>query len=190
MRAVLLALLLVLSGAASSFAQEADPGQFVPDLGSLYMEADAGDAGAQYDLGFYYETGIGVPQDDAEAAKWYRMAAEQGHARAEERLGSMYAAGRGVDMDEAEAGKWLERAAGHGDVDAQVKMGIRNEQGFGVAVDRVQALMWYEIAADNGDSDAVEWRDALAAGMAADDAAQARTLAKAWREAHPPAKPE
>ena len=34
-----------------------------------------------------YENGKGVPQDDAEAVKWYRMAAEQGDADAQFNLG-------------------------------------------------------------------------------------------------------
>ena len=43
--------------------------------------AEQGDAGAQYNLGFMYSNGEGVPQDYAEAAKWYRMAADPGAAR-------------------------------------------------------------------------------------------------------------
>jgi uncharacterized protein len=35
---------------------------------------------AQYNLGVMYAIGQGVPEDDAEAVKWYRKAAEQGHA--------------------------------------------------------------------------------------------------------------
>ncbi len=37
-----------------------------------------GHAIAQSYLGFMYDNGQGVPQDYAEAAKWYRKAAEQG----------------------------------------------------------------------------------------------------------------
>jgi len=36
----------------------------------------------------------GVPQDDAEAAKWYRKAADQGHANAQFNLGLYYDLGR------------------------------------------------------------------------------------------------
>jgi hypothetical protein len=36
-----------------------------------------------------YGTGTGVPQDYAEAVKWYRMAAEQGDAEAQSRLDEM-----------------------------------------------------------------------------------------------------
>lgn len=38
--------------------------------------AEQGDARAQFGLGLMYDAGQGVPQDDSEAAKWYRKAAE------------------------------------------------------------------------------------------------------------------
>ena len=43
--------------------------------------ATQGNAPAQFNLGLMYDHGYGVPQDDAEAVKWYRLAAEQGDAR-------------------------------------------------------------------------------------------------------------
>ena len=33
---------------------------------------------AQYNLGNMYDFGEGVPENDAEAVKWYRKAADQG----------------------------------------------------------------------------------------------------------------
>ena len=41
-------------------------------------QAEQGHAPSQAGLGFMYREGQGVPQDDAEAARWYRLAAEQG----------------------------------------------------------------------------------------------------------------
>jgi TPR repeat protein len=63
------------------------------------------DRTAQYDLGWKYDNGEGVPQDDAEAVKWYRRAAEQGLADAQVSLGQMYADGKGVLKDDTEAAK-------------------------------------------------------------------------------------
>ncbi len=40
--------------------------------------AKQGNAKAQHNLGVMYEIGEGVPQDFAEAVKWYRKAADQG----------------------------------------------------------------------------------------------------------------
>ena len=42
-----------------------------------------GDADAQFNLGFMYDNGRGVAQNDAEAVRWYRKAAEQGDAGAQ-----------------------------------------------------------------------------------------------------------
>jgi len=51
---------------------------------------------AQYSLGVMYANGLGVPEDDAEAARWFRLAAEQGNALAQYNLGFIYDSGRGV----------------------------------------------------------------------------------------------
>ncbi len=53
-----------------------------------------------------YALGQGVPQDDAAAVRWYRLAAEQGHAEGQNSLGFMYAFGRGVPQDDVEAVCW------------------------------------------------------------------------------------
>ena len=47
--------------------------------------------------------GLGVPQDYAEALKWFRRAAEQNDAAAQTNLGVMYDFGHGVVRDYAEA---------------------------------------------------------------------------------------
>ena len=46
--------------------------------------------------------GDGVPQDDKEALRWFRLAADQGHDTAQYSLGLMYADGRGVPLKETE----------------------------------------------------------------------------------------
>ena len=50
------------------------------------IEADQGDADAQYNLGVCYEKGRGVTQSYDEAVKWFRKAAEQGYSRAKDSL--------------------------------------------------------------------------------------------------------
>ena len=44
--------------------------------------AEQGDASAQYNLGVMYSFGRGVPENYAEAVRWWRLAAEQGYAEA------------------------------------------------------------------------------------------------------------
>ena len=71
-----------------------------------------------------YANGKGVPQDYAEAAKWYRKAAEQGYADAQNNLGMMYVNGQGVPQDYAEAAKWTRKAADQGDPGHKIIWGI------------------------------------------------------------------
>ena len=77
-------------------------------------KARQADPDAQFQLGFIYCRGEGVPTDHGEAAKWFRAAALQGHAGAQNNLGSMYLEGRGVRGDIVKASKWIRRAAEQG----------------------------------------------------------------------------
>ena len=86
--------------------------------------AEQGDAEAQVSLGTMYSQGIGMPEDDREAAKWYRKAAEQGMALAQASLGLMYAQGDGVPEDDREAAKWYRKAAEQGMAGAQSSLGF------------------------------------------------------------------
>jgi TPR repeat protein len=61
--------------------------------------AQQGNADAQYKLGVAYEVGLlGVPQDYAEAVRWYRAAAEQGDVSAQVKVGRMFAEGQELDV--------------------------------------------------------------------------------------------
>jgi TPR repeat protein len=62
--------------------------------------AEKGDATARTRLGQMYENGEGVPEDDAQAALWYRRAADQGSKVAQWLLGSKYQFGSRA-LDEA-----------------------------------------------------------------------------------------
>ncbi len=76
----------------------------------MYRKApDQGNPEAQYDLGFMYANGTGVPKDNSEAAKWYRNAADHGVALAQGNLAFLYENGFGVPKDDAEAIKWIAR---------------------------------------------------------------------------------
>ena len=49
----------------------------VPDLERMRTLAEQGDARAQYNLGLMYGDGEGVPEDDVEAVRLFRLAAER-----------------------------------------------------------------------------------------------------------------
>ena len=72
--------------------------------------AEQGDANAQYKFGILYQKGRGVPQNDAEAVKWYRRAAEQGLPEAQNKLGVSYSVGKVVPQDYVVATMWFNLA--------------------------------------------------------------------------------
>jgi TPR repeat protein len=60
-----------------------------PDLEETRARAALGDVIAQFNLGFMYEDGEGVPEDDVLAYMWYNLAAAQaafGGAEGKDRL--------------------------------------------------------------------------------------------------------
>jgi hypothetical protein len=77
--------------------------------------AEEGDAEALAEMGSRYRNGDGVPQDDAQAAKWLERAAKEGHPGSQRALGSFYWAGRGVARDLSKAYFWSVLAAKQGD---------------------------------------------------------------------------
>lgn len=88
-------------------------------LQELKNLAAAGSLLAQTSLGNMYLAGLGVTQDYAEAAKWYRSAAEQGDAVAQNLLAFMYENGQGVPKSREEAVRWYRKAAEQGIADAR-----------------------------------------------------------------------
>ena len=64
-------------------------GQDPEAITELRRQAEQGDAEAQIDLGLRYANGEGVPQDDAEAVRWFRLAAEQENADAQDLRGGV-----------------------------------------------------------------------------------------------------
>ena len=60
-----------------------------------------------------------MPQNYAEAVRWYRKAAAQGNAYAQYYLGLCYQKGQGVEIDVPRAYAWFQLAADHGHEDAK-----------------------------------------------------------------------
>jgi len=85
------------------------------NLPSLRRLADQGDPTAQFAIGARYATGEEVPQDYAQAVRWFTKAAEQGQVAAQATLGAYYWAGRGVPADPAKAYFWSFLAEAGGD---------------------------------------------------------------------------
>lgn len=125
-------------------------GDYATALRLLRPLAIQGHATAQYNLGNMYMDGQGVPQNNAEAVKWFHRAAVQGFIDAQANLGAMYIDGRGVAQNYAEALRWLRPAADKGDREAQSCLGNMYSQGNGVQPSIAEAMKWYRRAADQG----------------------------------------
>jgi TPR repeat protein len=80
--------------------------------------AEKGDPVGEARLGYLYQAGLGVQQDSAAAAKWYRLAADQGNIAAQNNLGSLYEKGQGVPQDLVQSAVWYGLAAAQGNPDA------------------------------------------------------------------------
>jgi len=87
---------------------------FGSPLEDLVTCAEQGFAYHQFILGEMYRKGEDVPEDDAEAVRWYRLAAEQWGPQSQYRLGSMYQDGEGVPQDDVLAYMWYNLAAANG----------------------------------------------------------------------------
>ena len=128
-RSLLLTLALVVIGCG---AEPRDP-EAEAEAEALQQACDGGDilgvgvAEGCYNLGVMYANGRGVPLDDAEAVRWYRLAADQGFDRAQTSLGFYYREGLGVPQDYAEAVRWYRLAAEQGNVGAQGSLGLMGD---------------------------------------------------------------
>ena len=131
------------------------------DLQSILRDAEAGNPLAQHALGAMYETGRGVPRDDALCARWWRAAAEQGVADAQKNMGSLYFSGRGVPLDYEQSMAWYLKAAEQDHPHAQQYVALGYERGLGLPKDPEKAKYWTErVKAHPGVNTAVVFRDA------------------------------
>jgi TPR repeat protein len=81
----------------------------------LTRAANAGNRGAQYQIGVYWEEGEVLPQDMKKAMDWYMKSARLGFMNAERRVGLAYEFGETVPRSRATAIEWLSKSAAQGD---------------------------------------------------------------------------
>jgi len=119
-------------------------------------KAKAGDAKAQFNLGFMYDDGIGVSASYKEAIKWYTKAAEQGNAEAQYYL-ALHC--ENLRCEGYQAAMWLTKAAEQGHVMAQLELGFilgNRTRSYKVKSkeDEQEAIKWYTKAAEQGNAEA------------------------------------
>ena len=150
------------------------------ELSEYLKVAEKGDVDAQSNLGLLYYNGLGVPQDYAEAAKWFRKSADQGSSAAQYYLGLCYRNGKGVIQDDSKAVKWFCFAADQGNPNAQNSLGVCYSNGEGVIQDYVLAYMWSDLASASG-IEGAQNREAISKRMTPEQIAKAQELSREWK---------
>ena len=116
--------------------------------------AEDDDIPAQFQLGYMYDTGLGVAPNRLEAEKWYRSAADRGDPWAQYRLALLYMnGGYGLAQDHDKALLWLETALDRGNPLAETYVTRKCFGAVKARTDREETLAWCGIAAERGDPD-------------------------------------
>ena len=161
MKKPILAVLVVALSVSISFASDLQEGWSEYRKGNYLAAAEifmplarAGNARAQYAIGYMHRSGQGLPLDEDESNKWFRKAvpgltemAENGSMATQLMLSVMYRGGYGVEKDDEVATEWNLKAAKQGHKLAQYNMGWAYAHGRGVSWDEKKAIKWFEKAA-------------------------------------------
>ena len=137
-------------------------------------KAEAGDGGAMWILGLWYENGKkGLAKDVAKAFEWYKKSHEAGYAPGTGRLGACYVVGAGVPKCLVRANTLLSDAAARGSKYACYQLGrAYADDIWGFPKDETMARRYYSMVA----SAAIE-----------DCSDDAKEEAATWLRAHPAA---
>ena len=117
--------------------------------------AHEGNADAQTSLGYMYQTGQAVPQNEIKAIEWYEKAIAQEQPYALFNMALMYAnSSELIEQDIEKAHELFLRAAVAGVDLAQYEVALMFEQGAGCTQNYSEAAFWYEEAAKRGHMEA------------------------------------
>lgn len=127
----------------------------------IKVDAENGNAEAQYLLAEMYYYGQGTFIDESKAVEWYKRSAENGCPDAQYQLGCLYENGIEVAEDTDTADKWYKKAlkgysnaAAHGNVKSLYELAGMYYVGAGVESDYKKAFDLYHTAAEKGYADA------------------------------------
>ncbi len=201
----------VLAGAVPEYpkvmTRKYAPGSQGNDIQQLLPQAQAGDAGAQFNLGVVYysqndsedamvwfrraaeqgyddaQNNLGlllatVKHDTTEGVYWLTQAANLGNANAENNLGAYYLDGIGVKQDPVLSAQYFARAAEQGHVEAQSALGQMYLNGKGVKADKEVAYKWLKIAFVQGDTNVEHDLGTVTASMSKEQIAAAEEMIK------------
>lgn len=154
--------------------EELDVSAAEPETLRVCLQATAGLAESQLQLGKLFLEGDVIQGDSEKAESWLGKSASQGNVDAQEHLqqfksfrsiilkaedgdlqsmidvGDMYDNGIGTLIDKVKAVLYYRKAAEKGNLTAQYNLGRHYHDGSGVPKDYIQAVEWYKKAAENG----------------------------------------
>ena len=125
-------------------------GDYATALKLLGPLAREGDPAAQSSIAFMYQNGLGVPQDQNQAATWFHEAAEHDYPPAMVNLGATDDAGVGVPQDNVEAHKWYSLAIeARGPTDATARdVATANRKGLAARMTELELADAQQAATD------------------------------------------
>ena len=126
-------------------------GNLVSAADALSRAAEAGHAGAAYQLGLLLKIGRKpITQDLARAQRLFVQAAELGNSTAQYEVAQMFARGLGGPRNCTEAARWSQKAAEAGSPDAALLLGELHKAECAGTRNSQEAARWFRVAADKG----------------------------------------
>lgn len=152
MKQKLTTLFLILIG-LTAFGQTADElneqskkflqtGEIDKAIPLLEQAAELGNAEAQYNLGYCYQTGTGVEQNNKKAIEWYSKSADQGFNDGLYQMMMAYGKGTGVEQDFEKAFQYALKCAKNGDGTCMWNVANCYYEGMGVEKDLDKMVEW------------------------------------------------
>ncbi|MBQ0018947.1 MAG: sel1 repeat family protein [Bacteroidales bacterium] len=117
----------------------------------ITRSANQGYAVAQCQLGYCYNTGMGVMKNGATAVAWYQTAADQGESTAQYNLGVCYATGNGVTQSKEKAFIWYKKAAEQGQTSAENALAKCYYYGNGTTANLNLAFQWFKKSSEKNE---------------------------------------
>tara|TARA_B100000809_G_C14937131_1_gene459051 strand:+ start:59 stop:859 length:801 start_codon:yes stop_codon:yes gene_type:complete len=108
----------------------------------LKQASDLGSPEAQYNLGYCYQSGIGVDQDLKKSIELFSKSAVQGWNNALYALMMAYGNGNGVKQDSVKAFEYALRCAKNNDATCMLNVVTFYKDGFGTEKDKNKMLEW------------------------------------------------
>lgn len=119
------------------------------------IEFDRSDSyGGANNIGFLYQHGYGIAQNNKKAFEWYNHSAWNGNPNAQNNLGFMYQNGYGINQNHHEAFEWYTKSANQNNSDAKFNLGYMYEKGYGINQNYKKAFEWYLKSAEQDNPNA------------------------------------